>query len=416
MSQNDLQPLTLDVIRTAISGTAAAFRCVTKYQPAGGPSEKVFPPTYAGGKYATEERRIDGAVVPCVLLDSVQSQANRMEETLLQAYDAGQLRFPLMVVDFSRTEDDSVQNDPEVARIGRISTLDAPHRIADAIFRDSVLNNETTIRQFRESREGQAYENANIRNATALLELCPTALIFGTWDSTSLGRRSPGNKFARVLVSEIVGVNATLGVRTSSRIDPLDISSQARIFDDGQGDWTLENTGTLYGRSSRTPGRPSLIVHGNVTPDVSESGGVTIDYALQTTVLSLAGLRRLRFPGQNGQLIAERNVAARTVLTTLALIAMVSHCGMSCDLRSRCLLMPTESSQAIELVTSGADCQSFALTVALGVELFTQAVQMARAAGFTWQEDALVLRPMNKLVGLIQESRRAAMQAEGEGA
>lgn len=64
--------LTLDIIRDALGGYAAALRRVTEYQPAGGPGDKVFPPTYEGGKYATETRVIDGEQVDCVLLDSVQ--------------------------------------------------------------------------------------------------------------------------------------------------------------------------------------------------------------------------------------------------------------------------------------------------------------------------------------------------------
>ena len=41
--------LDLDKLRDAVAGTAAAFRCVTEYQPAGGPGDKVFPATYEGG-------------------------------------------------------------------------------------------------------------------------------------------------------------------------------------------------------------------------------------------------------------------------------------------------------------------------------------------------------------------------------
>ena len=77
--------LDLKTLKQAVSGTAVAFRCVTDYQPVGGPGDKVFPPTYEGGKYAIEER-VDpktGEVHQCVILDSVQSQANRMEEALL---------------------------------------------------------------------------------------------------------------------------------------------------------------------------------------------------------------------------------------------------------------------------------------------------------------------------------------------
>lgn len=80
-------PLALETIQQAVSGTAAAVRCRRTLQPAGGPGDKVFPPTYVGAVYAVEERRVrdaDGteSVVPCVLLDAVQSAANRMEEAL----------------------------------------------------------------------------------------------------------------------------------------------------------------------------------------------------------------------------------------------------------------------------------------------------------------------------------------------
>src|SRR4051794_37625393 len=115
-----------DQLRAAVAGPAAAIRMRTRLQPAGGMGDKVFPPTYSGGAYACEDRRVDGQVVRTVLLDSVQSQANRLEQALLRAYDLKKAAFPMMEVDFSA-----------VPEVGRITTLDAPHRIADAIFRDS---------------------------------------------------------------------------------------------------------------------------------------------------------------------------------------------------------------------------------------------------------------------------------------
>ena len=71
----------LSSLRQAITGSAAALRCRTRLQPAGGEGDKVFPPTYAGAVYAIEKRRVPGKDEPvwCVCLDSVQSQANRME-------------------------------------------------------------------------------------------------------------------------------------------------------------------------------------------------------------------------------------------------------------------------------------------------------------------------------------------------
>lgn len=76
--------LTLEVLNEAVKGSAAAFRCRRRLQPAGGDGDKVFPPTFAGAVYAIEKRRVSGRAEPvqCVLLDSVQSQANRMELAL----------------------------------------------------------------------------------------------------------------------------------------------------------------------------------------------------------------------------------------------------------------------------------------------------------------------------------------------
>jgi CRISPR-associated protein Csb1 len=150
MTQMDLEKL-----RSAVVSNAAAFRRITRLLPAGGQGSKVFPPTYSGGVYANEQRRLaDDKIVKTVLLDSVQSQANRMEQALLEAHLSGKMKLPLVQVDFSSDFPD----------IGIITTLDAPHRIADAIFRDSKLDGQ----KFRESDVGKAFVASNVRNATGL--------------------------------------------------------------------------------------------------------------------------------------------------------------------------------------------------------------------------------------------------------
>ena len=156
-------------------GTAAAFRCRTKLRPIGDNGDKVFPPTYAGGVYAVEDRRVEGHVVRCVLLDSVQSQANRMEEVLQDAFlpnwrelatDADtECGLPIVAV--------------HVAGHGWITSLTAPHRIHDAILRDS---NDGAGTRFRDSAIGQEIVGARLHNAGAFYRYCPTALLFGTWD------------------------------------------------------------------------------------------------------------------------------------------------------------------------------------------------------------------------------------------
>ena len=58
--------LTYDALKAAVTGGAAALRLTLRLEAV---SPKVFPPTYEGGKYATEERIIGGQKLPCVLLD-----------------------------------------------------------------------------------------------------------------------------------------------------------------------------------------------------------------------------------------------------------------------------------------------------------------------------------------------------------
>ena len=118
--------------------SAAAIRYRARLQPAGGPGDKVFPPTYEGGRYAEERRRIDGQLIDCVHLDSVQSQANRMEEALLEAVREERITLPLVEVDFPAKAEvlqAGLEPDSEEWRaledlksVGVITSLDAPHR------------------------------------------------------------------------------------------------------------------------------------------------------------------------------------------------------------------------------------------------------------------------------------------------
>ena len=73
--------------------SAAGLRLRLRLQPMYGNGEIIFPCTVAGGKYQISNRRILGydQSVVCAILDSVQSQANRMEDALLADIRAGNL-------------------------------------------------------------------------------------------------------------------------------------------------------------------------------------------------------------------------------------------------------------------------------------------------------------------------------------
>jgi CRISPR-associated protein Csb1 len=419
--------LDLDTLSRAVAGSGVAFRSCVKLQPAGGEGTKVFPPTYAGAVYATEKRRLPGRSEPveCVLLDSVQSQANRMEEALQQAVDAGRFKVPIVEVDFNayfpgeQQSDDMRLLDP----VGKVSSLLAPHRIADAILRDSMLEGAP----FRASEIGKRISLVSARDASALFELCPTALVFGMWDSTG-PKGGLGAKFERAMVAEIVGVDAVYGVKTSSRIDPLAIQLKAGPLyarADGVG-WTLDESQARKEKGKAAmlgkDGRPSEANHGNVTPSLSDvsretgeylAGGVTISHAEQTIVLSLPALRRLRFPvGDKHK--NERDDAARTVLAALGLCAAALAAESGLDLRSRCLLWPDEPLTWELLGKPGDPPQKLGLSADAAITLLKDAVAQATTQGLSWREEPIVLQPSDALVKLVVKSQQLAAQQGAE--
>jgi CRISPR-associated protein Csb1 len=406
---DEAKVLTFDDLKQAVAGHAAAFRCVTEYQPAGGPGDKVFPPTYEGGKYAIETRYIDGAPVPCVLLDSVQSQANRMELALLDAVRATPKRISLPLVE-AKFEDE------KLLKKFTVTSLEAPHRIADAIFRDSLIEENGRSVMFRKSEKGKILDNADVRNATGLFGLCPTALVFGIWDSTG-PRGGLGAKIQRAIVSEIVGFHAQPGNKTSSRIDPLQIKLGAgpvldrAVKDDRSPDWSISLETTTEKAAKKKEGkRPSEINHGNVTPTITD-GGFTISKAVQTTVLSLAAIRRLRFP------IPEKvdvDLKARTVIAALGLLGAVLTREEGADLRSRCQLVSTQEFFWELLATPGQAPLKYKLDAATAVSLFNKAFAEAKTTPKLPWEDTIALTPHPDLIELVKRSQELEASSVAE--
>jgi len=398
--------LNYDQLKQLVAGDTVAIRGTATLEPAGGPGDKIFPPTHAvddknkkpGAKYAFETRRIAGHDVTCVLLDSVQSQANRMEEALEALWADRQIALPVVSVDFSSVA-------PEV---GRVTSLTAPHRIADALLRDSLLDGQL----FRLSAIGKSFTDASTKNATALFRVCPTGLVFGLWDSTG-PKGGLGAKFQRALVSEIVGVNAVTGSKTSSRIDPLNILKKAAyiyVAADEKERWTadaskakMENDEPVkFGKE----GKPSEVNHGNVTPTIdSVGGGVTVDEARHTVVLSLASLRRLGFTTG-----AEE---ARTVLVALGLLAVFAAESRGHDLRSRCLLVPKlGSALKLEALARDGRPTPVDLDLAGAIALYNEAVSNLPAAIRFDQPPGTALAeltPSPKLADLVRKSRQLAV-------
>lgn len=386
----------------------AAFRRRQRLQPVGGPGDKIFPPTYPGEgrnappRHVYERRRQNGADVWCVLVDSVQSQANRLEECLLGAIADG-LPIPYVYVDFEEAGLDGLT---------RITSLDAPHRVYDAILRDSLLDGTP----FPESDVGKRLAKAKPEDASALLEVSPTALLFGAWHSTGEGG-GLGAKFARCLVSELVGVGVpldevpnprtgevvvrTAARRTGSRIDPLGVLRRVEVYK-GESGWS---TSEMTAGKKAQKVRPSEINHGNIAPSV-QALGVTCDHIEHTFVLSFAALRRLRFGTE------DKNRTGRALLAALALVALTEQDARGYALRSRCDLV-CDGREPLHVVGPDGGTRDVSVDGSATRNVYNEAFAAAQKAGFDLSRDPLRLTPQDKLVEIVRRSQELALSGAG---
>lgn len=388
----------------------AALRRRQTLQPVGGKGDKIFPPTYPeerrgqGPRHVFERRRVNGREAWCVLVDSVQSQANRLEEALLAALREGAIALPHLTVDFRAAQ---------LAGITEVTSLDAPHRVYDAILRDSSLDGQP----FMKSALGLRLAEAKPGDATALLEASPTALLFGAWHSTGEGG-GLGAKFPRCLVSEIVAIDVpvedgptdprsgeievrTSGRRTGSRIDPLGVLRRVEVFKGPDGWDVLKERA---GKNAKQV-RPSEINHGNIAPTVQPLG-VTCDHAEHTVVLSFAGLRRLGFGG------GARDPAARALLAALGVVALTEQDARGYALRSRCDLV-CEGRAPLERVHADGTFDRIEIDRAAARALYAAALEAARAAGFQLAAEPVRLTPQDKLIEIVRKSQRLALEGAG---
>ena len=368
----------MDLLMTAMSPEREHAGIVVRavYQPVGGAGRTVMPPTYpaAGNapdpnaKYLIGERLVDGERRPSVVIDQEPSQANRVEEALREAHDEGRVRLPMFELC------------TETPRgVVRLTSLDFPHRYADAYLRDSLVDGT----RFDRSKVGQRLREATVADVRPLFEREPCSLIFGAWDSHRKGRWP---KFARLYSAAMYGLNPVTGVRRGGRMDVMNLTGAVDSTAKAEADWEFLREG-----EKQKGNKLSEIGHGNIAPN-PVPGGVTVSEIRRTASISLAGLERLRF----GDASAEAARLGRAALAALALAGDRLTFGKpSVWLRSGCDL--AKVSEQIGLERPGGDLDKFSVSAQQALDAFHELQARAAAAGIVMDSDTISLEPMASL-------------------
>ena len=380
-----MSTITLQHLLDACSpGGASVLTSITSLQPAAGPHASVAPAKFVSGSksvFAYERRFWNGEAVTAVLIDSKQSQNNRLEAVVSAAIADGDpilTRTPRIELRF---ENGQVYSD-----------LDLPHRAFDGQIRAGTINGELAI----EAQGYQDLRDATVNHARPLLECSPITLLFGGWDAT---RKTNAGRYRSLLVGEIVGILADQdGVpevnqskRGGTRIDPLgariqlDRAGRKAIADAQKKELSKKTYDNSVG-SDEKKGLARLGI-GAIPPSLEQLGGVTCQAIIRSHVLSFAALRALRFDSPT----PEGDVACRALLAALALNGL-ARSDAELLLRANCDLVETGPA-VVTLDKRYGQKENFEpLSIDQAQELLSAAIDHAtQEANLTWDGSVLVV-------------------------
>lgn len=391
-----MRTLDLDLLLTAASaGGPSCLSSTTRLRPAGGLHTAVAPAKYLQGTgssaksvYVYERRFLDGESRHTVLLDSKQSQLNRLEAELDRTrLDGHPLLSRLPHVEVTYGDGEHAQT---------FTDLVLPHRVYDAHVRAGTVGGVPTT----QTPLYRAVRDASPANARALLDVSPITLVLGGWDSS---RRSRQGRWRSALVGEIIGfvpgVGASgdevpdPGMRGGARIDPVGMQMQMpgtalkKLAEAQKDELSTSNYDKVAKQAdsakSKTVGAAEL-GFGGIPPSLSALGGVACEPILRTHVLSFAALRQMRFGAG-----ADGDAACRALLAALALAGLARSDAELC-LRANCDLVEDGLTAMTLDQRGGQELPLAAPDIAAADELLAAALQHAeRQAGVSWSGLAL---------------------------
>ncbi len=284
-------------------------------QPVSGHGGVIFPPTFAnpdakgekGSIYVTDDLPGEQSV----LLDTVGSQANRMEALFLPP--SGPFHDLVPQIEFTAQR-------PEGRPPVVVNLLEAGHRAADALVRFSDL--EPEIRSaFRAIEEGRDY--------TPMARISPLSLVFGVWDSR--GFSGARTKVPRMISSTVRAYDISVLHRRAQFVPAL-----RRKMDKGEIEQMAESSSE---DKLSEDGLAEVLSYGL-------GGIVSRGPIVREGILSLVALRNLAGKDE------ESTVKLRRYILGLAMLSLTAP--LSPEYRSGCILVPDPKTPAhVELVSRG---------------------------------------------------------------
>ena len=368
----------------------------THFEPVAGFGAPIKPAIYEGGKYQEGSRWLDAEdkqATPIIVIDNEASQANRLEAAL--SHYRTELGLPHFVLDFG-----SLALPPHLPK--SLSSMQFPHRNADAYLRDALLEGIA----FQKSEIGKAVFDATADLPEALLQWVPTGLLYGFWQS-HLGKKGSQAKLARCWTSQLIGISpASTEITTNgTKGDPYNLSIANQVVFDANEEtgWSVSDDlkkgkakGDTPAGEKLTKERLSEIGHGQVPFDTQSPAAVSFKQIIQTATVSFAALRRITCTN------TDQSAHARAVLASLGIAAHTAAFGRAVSLRSGCDLRATSTKWSWLSPTGDQTITTPTFETALAV--FQETVGAAEKEGLNvgskWRSETL-LTPNEALAKVV---------------
>jgi CRISPR-associated protein Csb1 len=293
------------------------------------------------------ERTEHGKEHSVCIVDSIASQANRIEPAFARAINGGKL-VPQIVIKAKIKEEGQ-----ETERT--INVLEAGHRAADAIVRFSSLADEFS----------KAINLRKNGDSLPLAKIAPTSLIFGMWDSRATGVKVPR------LMNSIIKAYDVLEYRRSAQFFPaIDFEAAGVVAEKGEkGLGKLSEEGMAEVPSSFTLG------------GIEARGGICQEASLNLVTLRDIVTVVRRKTGSNEQIDVnesrEETTKLQRYILGLSLVAMTWFEGKALNLRQGCQLVcdPAKSMSRVLVKADGTE-SSFEVDLEAAVKYAGQVAEV----------------------------------------
>ncbi len=290
-----------------------ALHLKQKLLPVEGEGGIIFPPTYADIGYNIDTLS-DGTKV--ALIDSVGSQANRMEPIFMR--EPYSELVPQIEIELHR------EKAGEEEHVEMRSLLDLAHRSADAVVHASPDLAKVIAPAFAALRKRD--------NAVPLCQVAPTSLVFGFWDS-----RGESNEKRPRLVRSIIRAWKVEPLHAAAQFNSvwkaLDENQQDELKKEEKAKGTkLSEKGFADAPATFRKTKVAQYLDGSPNPEARTLGGVLTSGSIERDVtVNLVALRAINGADEEG------TQQVRRYLLSLALIAATAEIDLflreGCHLR-----------------------------------------------------------------------------------